>query len=74
VRELHAFNHDLMSRWDISRLVNLFLSREIVLLCTCLLMYQPKQTYVQDLMGAGRCQLIDHNTSPLPDRCSYEAG
>ena len=26
-----AFNHDLMSRWDISRLVNLFLSREIVL-------------------------------------------
>ena len=31
VCELHAFNHDLMSRWDISRLVNLFLSKEIVL-------------------------------------------
>ena len=26
-----ALNHDLISRWDISRLVNLFLSREIVL-------------------------------------------
>ena len=56
------------SVWEI------FLSREIVLLCTYLLIYQAELTCVWDRMGAGMCQPIDNNTSQLPDLHTLAVG
>jgi hypothetical protein len=46
VNSMLLINHDYNPRWDISRLVKLFLSREIVLLCTPLSIYQASRTRV----------------------------